>query len=251
MFRLGRALVCFVIVVACLPVRAANRQFRPVDLRCEYRRNPLGIDAPRPRLSWILEPTDPRARGEMQTAYQILVASTPEKLSRQQGDLWDSGKVQSGDTIATAYSGAPLASRARCYWKVRIWDSKGQVSAWSAVSFWTMGLLKLADWQAHWITASRWFVPPTLRPKGFVTSPSNSSDMYAWADVDLGAPFPIDSVQLYSPEAASFPVRFKIESSTTQDFSRAQMIADWTTRDYVGWGMAPRLSPALAYVRVT
>jgi len=73
MFKFGLALICFVAVVACLPVCAVDGQLRPVDLHCEYRKNPLGIDAPQPRLSWILEATDRGARGQMQTAYQLLV----------------------------------------------------------------------------------------------------------------------------------------------------------------------------------
>ncbi len=231
-----KRIICLVMLHLCLG-SAMARGASVTGLRCEDQEEPLGIDAARPHLSWGV---NSGRRGDFQTAYQILVASTFEKLSRQQGDLWDSGKVQSGDTIAIAYSGAPLASRARCYWKVRIWDGKGKVSPWSTASFWSMGLLKPADWQAHWITASRWFVPPALRPKGFATSPSNSPDMYAWADVDLGAPFAIDAVQLYSPATASFPLRFKIESSCTLDFAQPNTIADWTKQDYRWVGDGPQ-----------
>jgi hypothetical protein len=198
-------------------------------LRCEYQKDPLGIDAACPGLSWIM---NSNRRGDFQSAYQVLVASTPEKLSRGQGDLWDSGRVESSDSIHVPYSGIPLESRARCYWKVRVWDTARQASPWSTVSFWTMGLLKSTDWKAHWITASRWFVPPALRPKGLETPPSDSPDMYAWADVDLGGLFVIDRVQLYSPEAASLPLRFKLEGCDTLDFNHPKLIADWTAADY-------------------
>lgn len=197
-------------------------------LRCEDQTNPLGIDAARPGLTWVM---NSNRRGDYQSAYQVLVASTPEKLARPQGDLWDSGKVNSADSVHVPYSGAPLQSRAHCYWKVRVWDADGKVSAWSAASFWTMGLLRPADWTARWITASRWFVPPALRPEGFATKLSNSRDTYAWANVDLDAPRAVDAVQLYSSPAA-FPVRFKIEGSDTLDFDHPQTIADWTTEDY-------------------
>lgn len=78
------------------------------NLRCEYRDNPLGIDAATPRLSWVIQSSK---RGEMQTAYQVLAASTPELLAKDQGDLWDSGKVASDQSIQVAYGGALLASR--------------------------------------------------------------------------------------------------------------------------------------------
>src|SRR5271167_1354532 len=66
------------------------------SLRCEYLQNPLGIDSVRPRLSWQLVGD---TRGVRQSAYQILVASTSELLARNTGDLWDSGKIPSSDSI--------------------------------------------------------------------------------------------------------------------------------------------------------
>jgi alpha-L-rhamnosidase len=119
------------------------------DLRCEYLTNPLGIDSLNPRLSWIMTANK---RGEIQTAYQVLVASSPELLKRDQGDLWDSGKVASDETAQIAYSGSPLASRESCFWKVRIWDRDGHPSHWSEPASWSMGLLQPADWSGKWIT---------------------------------------------------------------------------------------------------
>ena len=119
------------------------------NLRCEYLTDPLGLDVEKPRLSWIIE--SPR-RGEWQTAYRILVASTPELLARHQGDLWDSGKVASDQSVQLEYAGKALESPMRCHWKVRVWDKDGKASAWSASALWTMGLLKPEDWQgANWI----------------------------------------------------------------------------------------------------
>jgi len=118
------------------------------NLRSEYRVNPLGIDVAKPRLSWVLEDDE---RGQKQTAYQILVASTPEILAKDQGDLWDSGKISSDQSIQVEYGGKPLESRAACHWKVRVWDAEGEVSNWSAPALWTIGLLKSEDWQAQWI----------------------------------------------------------------------------------------------------
>jgi alpha-L-rhamnosidase len=121
------------------------------SLRCEYLSNPLGIDATSPRLSWII--TSNR-KGETQTAYQILVASSPKLLSGGQADLWDSGKVSSDESSQIIYSGLPLVSRERCFWKVRTWDRDDKVSDWSPDAQWTMGLLQPDDWQAKWIVSN-------------------------------------------------------------------------------------------------
>src|SRR5262249_49500678 len=91
----------------------------PSRLRCEYRTDPLGVDVTSPRLSWIVEPP---GRGQRQTAYQVLVAGDADTLGRDQGDLWDSGRVDSEETTAIVYAGRPLRSHQPCFWKVRVWD---------------------------------------------------------------------------------------------------------------------------------
>ena len=118
-------------------------------MRCEYLKNPWGLDTEQPRLSWILESP---WRGVRQSAWQILVASSGDKLNADQGDLWDSGQVTSDQSIQVEYAGKPLESRTCCHWKVRVWDKDGQPSPWSQSAQWTMGLLKPEDWQARWIT---------------------------------------------------------------------------------------------------
>lgn len=118
------------------------------SLRCEYRESPLGIDILTPRLSWVIESD---RRGMMQSAYQVLVSSSAELLAKDSGDLWDSGKTTSDRSIHVEYAGKPLKSREVCFWKVRVWDDRGQVSIWSRPALWSMGLLKLEDWQARWI----------------------------------------------------------------------------------------------------
>ena len=125
------------------------------NLRCEYLTNPLGIDAGSPRLSWILSSNQ---RGEKQTAYRILVASSPDLLNFDTGDLWDSGKLDSDETCQIAYAGRTLTSRESCFWTVRAWDRDGKPVPWSTVGHWQMGLLKPADWSATWIAPK----PPTL-----------------------------------------------------------------------------------------
>ncbi len=117
-------------------------------LTCEYQQNPLGIEAKQPRLSWVMETVE---RGQLQTAYRILVASTPDKLEDGKADLWDSGKISSGQSAHIIYDGKPLSSRQRYYWKVRVWDKNGEPTEYSEPAFWEMALLSAPDWQARWL----------------------------------------------------------------------------------------------------
>jgi alpha-L-rhamnosidase len=117
-------------------------------LRCEYLTAPLAVDTREPRLSWTVASNQ---RGARQTAYQIIVASSASLLAADRGDLWDTGKVTSGETLQIAYRGKPLASRQQCFWKVRAWDQNDKPSRWSQPSQWAMGLLTASDWSAAWI----------------------------------------------------------------------------------------------------
>ena len=110
--------------IACLlgllpiatPLHAVPAPAEVADLRCEYRVNPLGVDAPKPRLSW--KSTSNR-RGDVQAAYQIVVASTPELLAKGHGDLWDSKRVDSEDSMHIEYAGPPLKTGERCFSSLR------------------------------------------------------------------------------------------------------------------------------------
>ncbi|MGO9258272.1 MAG: family 78 glycoside hydrolase catalytic domain [Bryobacteraceae bacterium] len=112
----------------------------------------MGIDVQKPRLSWRL---DPVARVRAQTAYRVLVASAPAILLRDQGDLWDSGRVASAQSMWVEYGGMKLASGQQAYWKVRVWSDAGKPSAWSAQATWSMGLLQSSDWHSKWIGEQR------------------------------------------------------------------------------------------------
>ncbi len=120
----------------------------PYRLECEARSNPIGIDAAHPRISWRLKSDQ---RGDAQSEYQVLAASTREKLDGDSGDLWDSGRVKSTSTAWIAYSGAPVHSFERVWWKVRVWPAKGGVSEWSEAAEWTAGLLDQRNRKADWI----------------------------------------------------------------------------------------------------
>ena len=125
----------------------------PLNLEAASAINPIGIDLQTPRLSWELRATVPATHDLAQDSYQILVASSAEELTKDRGSLWDSGRVQSSRHLYITYGGRTLSSYQSYYWKVRIWDQAGKVSAWSAPARWTMAILHPDEWTARWIAA--------------------------------------------------------------------------------------------------
>jgi alpha-L-rhamnosidase len=125
----------------------------PVRLRCEYLVNPLGIDTAAPHFSWQ---SDNSKRNWKQSAYEISVASSGENLSAGKADIWDSGKVESAESVGIDYQGPALQSRKRYFWKVRVWDAAGQTLDSGEVAWWETGLIHPTDWKAKWI---RWKNP--------------------------------------------------------------------------------------------
>ncbi len=123
---------------------------RVTRMTCDYRVNPLGVDAAKPQLSWRLESGE---RGQQQTAYQVLVASSAKLLAKGDGDVWDSGKMASEENIGVLYGGKLLATRQQVFWEVRVWDAAGKPSAWSSPATWTMGVLAPDAWNAKWISS--------------------------------------------------------------------------------------------------
>lgn len=152
-------LLVLVLLGACVPWSRAWADASPAAaplqlqcLTCEHLQNPAGIDVRQPRLSWILESD---RHDQRQAAYRVLVASSPEQLAQQAGDLWDSGKVASDQSIFVEYNGAPLVSHQQCFWKVMVWNQDDQPSAWSAVASWSVGILEPSEWGGQWIGYTR------------------------------------------------------------------------------------------------
>lgn len=108
----------------------------PVNLRCELLENPLGIDSTSPRLSWQSIAATPNW---MQSAYEILVATQPGLLKPGSADIWDSGKIQSAESVGIVYGGPAVQSRHRYYWTVRVWDAQSQQSEFAAPAWWKWG----------------------------------------------------------------------------------------------------------------
>ena len=131
---------------------SANSQKAPasplkiVGLRTEYKENPMGIDTREPRFSWQMQSD---RRGVAQSAYQIIVTRAASEMRNL--PVWDTGKVNSDESIQHAYNGQPLQSGQRYEWRVRVWDKGSTASDWSEPASFEMGQLQPSDWKANWI----------------------------------------------------------------------------------------------------
>ncbi len=146
-------ILTILLLLAVSAISEAQVSVLPVNLRCEFQINPLGVDISNPALSWTIQ-TASGVRAMRQIAYQILVASSPEKLQADQGDMWNSGKVKSDRMGQISYAGKTLLTGRQYWWKVKVWNEKGRESVWSEPSHWSMGMLDANDWKAKWISAA-------------------------------------------------------------------------------------------------
>lgn len=135
-----------------------SRSVEVTELKCDLKENPIGIEQA-PRLSWIMTTN---GMNQSQTAYRILVSDDPGLLKKNTGNIWDSGKVTSTQSVHVLYAGKPLESGKRYFWKVKVWDENGRESAWSREAYWQTGLLSATAWDdAKWIAFEQ--LDPTLR----------------------------------------------------------------------------------------
>lgn len=139
---------CAFIIAAIFPVCSSKQAKAPHSLKCEYLEDPLGIDNPRPRFSWMINSD---IRGTKQNAYQILVSTSPDALNENQGEVWNSKKISSDNSFHAVYQGGDLKPQTTYFWKVRIWDSNGDVTTFSKPAKFETGLLHKEDWQGQWI----------------------------------------------------------------------------------------------------
>ena len=142
-------------------------------LLVEYAENPINIDNPAPRFSWVIHSEE---RNKSQSAYQILVATEEKKLKNGEADIWDSGKINDSETIQHEFSGQTLESNRKYFWKVTVWDEKGQAVESSVAAFET-AFLKPSNWQASWIGTGPKSQP--LPEKGFF---SDKKEQYSLPD---------------------------------------------------------------------
>lgn len=206
---------------------------------CEFRSDPQGLDVLRPRLSWVLTSD---LRGDGQSAFQVIVASSKALLNENKGDLWNSGKKAS-EECGTKYDGSRLISRQHCFWKVRVWNSKGQVSAWGPTASWRMGLLTQSDWKGTWITD-----PKLANPKNFPLKPVHcyrsqttpDQNQEKWIILDLGQEQDLNSINIIPARPPSYnmdfksvmyPLRFKVDAARYKDFRDGKTIIDRSEQD--------------------
>ena len=148
----GSALVLFTVSMA---FAAFGKPAAPAGLLVNGVSNPLAIDRDATRFTWMSKDT---GRGERQTAYEILVLSSPANAlaaakPSEDGStslIWDSGKVDSDQSAAVEYTGKPLPAATRFWWKVRIWDQTGNASDYSAPAWFDTGINQ-NEWTAHYI----------------------------------------------------------------------------------------------------
>src|SRR5258706_12391070 len=139
----------FYLLFFLFSIPAISQKLLVVNLRCEYKINPVGVDNLRPGFSWELQSAQ---QNVLQTGYRVLVADDPSVLKNDRGNVWDSKKINSTASIQITYEGKTLQSAKKYFWKVMVWDNKGNVSAWSDDGYWQMGLLARSDWkEAKWI----------------------------------------------------------------------------------------------------
>jgi alpha-L-rhamnosidase len=141
---LNRAMAAVLVLVGAM----AFGQAGPVHLQVDNLDRALGIDDATPRLSWQLEDAAPGAR---QMAYRLLVATRPELLVDGKADVWDSGKVQSGQSLNVKYAGPLVKASTRYLWRVEVWGANGEKYPASAAGWWETGLLKQSAWRGEWI----------------------------------------------------------------------------------------------------
>jgi alpha-L-rhamnosidase len=150
---LGVMLAGFVV----LGVPQGGAKMTAVQLRCESSVDPLGVDVPHPRLSWVLDEKS-SARDLKQVAYQVLVAPSLTELQKDRGTLWDSGRVATSSQNNIVYGGRALRFGQQCFWKVKVWGSNG-LAGWSKPARWEMGPMVAGDWLGRWISDGK--VAPT------------------------------------------------------------------------------------------
>ncbi|MDI4648441.1 alpha-L-rhamnosidase [Cohnella hashimotonis] len=134
-------------------------------LTAEYRTRLLGTDVRRPRISWKLRS---ERKGTLQEAYRIQVAKGQADF---ESPLWDSGRIESDESVLIPYDGPEAQSRTRYYYRVKAWDTFGRESEWSETEWWETALLSVDEWQVQWITPDSRAIEPAAEPAFLLRKP--------------------------------------------------------------------------------
>src|ERR1700689_1036852 len=117
--------LCAIAASASLIAQQTPKEAGPAGLQVDNLKTPLGIDDPTPKFSWQLQDS---ARGAKQTAYELLVASSADLLQAGKVDVWDSGRVESSQSMNVPYAGPALRATTRYFWQVKTWNASGKAS---------------------------------------------------------------------------------------------------------------------------
>jgi len=214
-----------------------------IEMTVDHKVNPVGIDNRQPRFSWKIIPI---GKNIMQTAYFLRV-STDEKFSSSK-IIWQSGKVESDESILHLYQGPDLKSGQRYFWQVKIWDNEGKESKWSTVAYWEMGLLSKSEWKAKWIEMEgdtlRYSPSPHFRKEFSITKSIASARIYVTShgfyELQLNGKKVGD--QVLTPGWTSYSKRLQYQVyDITDNLSKgnnaiAAVLGDGWYRGTLGWG---------------
>lgn len=149
--KINRLLFLFLLLtVSMTPVLVRAESVTIISQRCEHLQNPLGLDNPDVRLSWILK--DAR-NGARQTAYQLIVGTDERQVFAGHGDMWQTVK-QKSDASLVIYNGKLLQPFTRYYWTVTVWDKNGKPLK-SPVATFEMGMMNQSNWSGSWISDTK------------------------------------------------------------------------------------------------
>lgn len=232
----------FIFVVVWLPLMhttfstPGQTRIEITNTRCEYLVNPVGIDVSTPRFSWE---TSSDIRNIKQVAYQVIVSSSPQLLENNQGDVWDSKRVERPTSSQVVYAGNVMAPGKLCYWKVTAWYSDGS-RATSKSNYWTWG--PGSSWKAKWIGLPKVNVPVDslyYPHKGYRSVAEKSPDSEKWIILDIGTPEKVDAVRIYpvqpdQGQPGMFPAMFRLEGSQDAKFAAPTLLYKSKTMEDTG-----------------
>ena len=144
--RINLQLVIFLILT--ITSSLSSKGITITNTRILNNTEQLGIDAVNPSFSWCLNSS---IRGDKQTAYRLIIASSQKKLNENVADIWDGGKITSAEQYNVKYAGPSLKSNTKYWWKVSVWDKNNNQSNFSESKSFITGFMSPSDWTASWI----------------------------------------------------------------------------------------------------
>lgn len=203
-------------------------------LEVEHQVQPLGVDVPRPRLSWqVTSGLGTAGRTAVgQVAYEVEVSTS----HGGRGEVWDSGRVRSSRSFDVTYGGPALRSRTRYYWRVRSWDRAGKASPWSGEARFETAFVDPGDFHGAWIGAhakapalrlddAHWIWYPEGNPSD--SAPAGTRCLRRSFDLPAGARISTAETQLTADD------RFTLFVNGAEVTSSARVADSWRTASVI------------------